>query len=47
MEGGKQVWIQVRGDLITAAGINDVPKKFNSATGLSAFVAPIGGIINP
>jgi len=47
MEGGKQVWIQVRGDLITAAGINDVPKKFNSATGLSAVVAPIGGIINP
>ena len=35
LDTGKQVWAQVRSNKIRNAGINDVPRKFNSVTGFS------------
>ncbi|MCL5875171.1 MAG: hypothetical protein M1114_02235 [Candidatus Dependentiae bacterium] len=35
LETGKQVWVQVWGKLIRNGGINNIPKLFNSKTGLS------------
>lgn len=35
LETGKQIWVQVWGKLIRNGGINNIPKLFNSKTGLS------------
>jgi filamentous hemagglutinin len=35
LPNGRQVWVQVRGDQIRNAGINDTPRIWNPVTGLS------------
>ena len=37
---GKQIWAEVRNGQIRHAGINEVPKTFNSITGLSRLTPP-------
>ncbi|GER88987.1 hypothetical protein KDW_31490 [Dictyobacter vulcani] len=40
IEGGKQVWVSARNNVIRNAGVNDIPHIYNPVSGLSKMITP-------